>query len=210
MKQIMVEQKEPDNTSADCYSAGDRGLMLWSQQWRSRLLKPLLILLVYLHISADVLTLISLFSGLVFCVLFSYSKLAAIVFLALHVVFDGLDGPLARYRNTASRKGSFTDTLADQIVVAATTITLIYHGIIHTLPGGIYIFAYTVVIAFSVVRNALAIPYSWLVRPRFVMYIWIIVELYLWPGTINYVLWIFVILLTIKMSTGFYKIRKRI
>ena len=83
-------------------------------------------------------------------------------------------------------------------------------GAIGVVPGAIYIFAYTVVIAFSIVRNALSIPYSWVVRPRLAVYLWFVVELYLLPGSIDYVLWVFVALLLVKMASGFFKIRKRI
>ena len=48
-------------------------------------------------------------------------EIAALVALSLHVLIDGLDGPLARHLGIASRSGSFTDTMADQVVVVATT-----------------------------------------------------------------------------------------
>ena len=35
--------------------------------------------------------------------------------------------------------------------------------------GGLYVFFYTMVVIFAMVRSALAIPYSWLVRPRFII-----------------------------------------
>ena len=141
---------------------------------------------------------------------FFYSKPLALALLALHVLFDGLDGPVARRTGKASRSGSFTDTTTDQTVVAATTITLIYTGVIGVVPGAVYIFAYSVVIAFSMVRNALDIPYSWLVRPRYFIYLWFPVEFYLLPRTIDWVLWIFTALLLVKMATGFFRIRKRL
>jgi len=78
------------------------------------------------------------------------------------------------------------------------------------IPGACYIFIYTVVIAFSMIRNALEIPYVWLVRPRFFVYAWFAIELYVLPGSIDYVLWTFTGLLTTKMITGFVKIRRRL
>ena len=161
-------------------------------------------------ITADALTFLALIAGLAFCPVYFFSKPLAFVLLALHAAFDGLDGPLARHLGTASRKGSFTDTLSDQIVVAATTATLIYGGLIAILPGSLYIFLYTVVIAFSMIRNALSIPYSWLIRPRLIVYLWFLVELYLVPGSIDMVLWLFNALLAVKMISGFIKIRRRI
>ncbi|MCP3904890.1 MAG: hypothetical protein GY715_14790 [Planctomycetes bacterium] len=197
-------------SGADCYASGDRGFMAWTQRVRAALLRPVLPWLGRLGVSADVVTLVSLLLGLAFCPVYFVSKPLALVLLALHVCADGLDGPVARFTGTASRRGSFTDTMADQVVVAATTLTLILDAVVGVLPGGLYLFSYTVVIAFAMIRNALAIPYSWLVRPRFAIYAWIPVELYLLPGSIDAVIWVFVGLLLLKMASGFLRIRRRI
>ena len=197
-----------DESAVDCYSAGDRGLMVWGQRLRARLLAPLLWLLARCRISANALTLAAMLAGLAFYPAYFHSPAVALGLLALHVCLDGLDGPLARYTGKASSKGSFTDTMGDQVVVAASTITLIADGLVGVVPGGVYVFVYTVVIAFSMIRNALRVPYSWLVRPRLIVYAWFAVELYLLPGTIDTVLWAFTALLMLKMITGFVTIRK--
>lgn len=205
-----MKMKEKGAVRADCYSDGDRRIMVITQKIRAKLFWPLLDLLQKMGVTANTLTFLSLLAGLAFCPLFFYSKLFALAMLALHIFLDGLDGPLARHTGKASRKGSFTDTMSDQIVIAGTTVTLVYAGVVSPLPGGIYIFVYTVVIAFSMIRNALSIPYSWLVRPRFVIYSWFVVELYYLPRSIDTVLWLFIALLACKMISGFVKIRKKI
>ncbi len=210
MRGIPVTTEAPDKPSADCYSAADRKLMVWGQEVRRKMLGPLLWAMAKCHITADILTLASLAAGLAFCPVYFFCRPAALGLLALHLCLDGLDGPLARYTQTASRKGSFTDTMTDQIVIAASTITLIAGGVISVVPGACYIFIYTVVVAFSMIRNALEIPYVWLVRPRFFVYAWFAIELYVLPGSIDYVLWTFTGLLTAKMITGFIKIRRRL
>lgn len=195
---------------ADCYSAGERGWMTSWQQGRARVLEPLLSLLSRQRISADALTILSLASGLAFAPLWFISRPAALAMLALHVLLDGIDGPLARFQQTASRRGSFTDTMADQAVVTAVTLTLMLDQVAGILPGGLYIFVYALVALFAMIRNALAAPYSWLVRPRFVIYAWIMVECWLWPGSLNGVLWISCALLGAKAVTGFRRIRSRL
>ncbi len=201
---------DDEQTKADCYADGDRGLMVWSQKIRASMLGPLLRGLARLGVTADIVTLVSLILGLAFCPVYFYSKPLALVLLLLHVCADGLDGPLARLAGTASRKGSFTDTMADQIVVTATTVTLILGDDLWVLPGALYIFTYTVVIAFAMIRNALSIPYSWLVRPRFVIYAWLPIEFYLLSGSLDYVIWLFVVLLVGKMVSGYVRIRRQI
>jgi len=129
--------------------------------------------------------------------------------LTLHVLLDGLDGPLARHTQTASSQGSFTDTMTDQVVVTFSTLTLVHAGYAAAWPGGLYIFFYSMVVIFAMVRNALLIPYTWLVRPRFLVYAWFVVEVYFWPGSLNALLWLASVLLAVKMLTGFIQIRRK-
>ncbi len=208
----MSQQTEPppEDLKSDCYSAGERaGMVLW-QRVRAVILWPLLSVLSRIGVRPDHLTALSALAGLAFCPLFFWSKPLAFGMLAVHVLLDGLDGPLARHTNKASRRGSFSDSMADQLVVVASTVTLMSTHVVGVLAGSVYVVAYTVVMLFAMVRNALAIPYSWLVRPRFFVYLWLVIETYYLPGTIDYVLWLFNALLAIKVLTGFAKIRQRI
>ena len=201
---------KPVASGSDCYSSFERDAMAISRQGRAYLFGPLLRLLNAWYVTPDHLTMLGLIAGLAFCPLYFWWQPAALFALSLHVLLDGLDGPLARLKATDSRSGSFTDTVADQIVVAATTITLMFAGALSPTAGGAYIFFYTVVVAFAMVRNSLAVPYSWLFRPRFLVFAWLIAELWLWPGSIEYVVWGCNIILAGKMISGFVRIRSRI
>jgi len=196
--------------NADCYASGERTAMQWTQQVRQYLLAPLLGRLAACRVKPDHLTLLGLAAGLAFCPLYFFCPLAAFVALGLHVLLDGMDGPLARWTHTASRRGSFTDSLADQTVIVATTVPLMVAGTIGPAAGGCYIFLYTVVVLFAMARNAMSVPYSWLVRPRLLVYAWLAVELYLLPGSLDWVLWLFNAILGVKMLSGFLRIRRRI
>ncbi len=201
---------EPVPTKADCYSAGERSAMEWSQDFRAQFLGPLLRLLAACRFTPDHLTLASLVCGLSFCGLWFVAKPWSFAAIVLHVLLDGLDGPLARHLGVASRRGSFTDTTADQVVVVATTMALMTDGVLHIAAGTLYAVVYTVVVYFAMVRNALEVPYSWLLRPRFIVYAWMLVETYAWPGSLNYVVWLFTGLLGLKLATGFFRIRDQI
>lgn len=206
---------------ADCYSAGERGAMVYWQDFRGRLLAPLLSALTACGVAADHVTAASLASGLAFCPLWlagpPWSRPAALFALLLHVLLDGLDGPLARHQQTASRRGSFTDTLADQIVVTATTLALMAAQPAAGNPappqlgiwaGGSYVFLYAMVVAFAMVRTALGVPYSWLIRPRFWIYGWLAVDQYLLPGWLESLVILFTAVLALKLATGFVAIRR--
>jgi phosphatidylglycerophosphate synthase len=204
-----MSTKAPEKVT--CYSGGEERLMAESQALRGRLLKPLLQGLVRCGVRPGHLTFLSMAAGLAFCPLFLWgSRPAAFLLLLAHVLLDGVDGPLARHLGRASNRGSFTDTMADQVVVAFTTVALIHAGHAGIWPGALYFFLYTLVVIFAMVRNALAIPYSWLVRPRFLVYLWFPVEVYFWPGSLNGLLWILSALLGLKTLTGFIQIRRKI
>ena len=75
--------------------------------------------------------------------------------------------------------------------------------------GDTYFF-YFAVVAFAMVRNALSAPYSWLFRPRFLVFSWFLVEVYWWQGSLDWILWIASAVLALKTLTGFLTIRRRI
>jgi len=204
----MAEPTEPKPDKADVYSEGERAWMEKTQEIRARLFLPVLKVLVAAKITPDFLTFMSFCCGIAACYVYMINPLWAFILIFLHVFIDGLDGPLARHMKVDSRKGSFTDTMSDQAVVAATTILFMWLGLLGILAGSLYILTYTVVVLFAMWRNYMHVPYHWLVRPRFYVFGWMVVETYWWPGTLDYVVWICVALLLIKTASGFRAIRK--
>lgn len=181
--------------------------MNWWQGLRARLLRGTLAHLSQRGVTADGITGLSLAFGLAFWPLLFISQSLALVTLLIHLLLDGLDGPLARHQGTDSRQGSFTDTAVDQLVVTSTTLALIQAHHVDVSAGLLYTFVYAVVVGFAMVRNALDIPYSWVIRPRLLVYAWCLIEFTLWPGSLNTVLWLGTGLLFFKAITGFQKIR---
>ncbi|QDT19947.1 CDP-alcohol phosphatidyltransferase family protein [Gimesia chilikensis] len=210
----MISHKNAPQPRVSVYASGEQSMMDASQARRQRFFLPILKLCVRSGITPNLLTGLSLLCGIGFCFTFGQSwegaRLVALGLLFLHVLLDGIDGPLARFMGTAGNRGSFTDTTADQLVVAFTTITLIHFDVVHATVGGLYLLFYTLVVVFAMIRSSLAIPYSWLVRPRFIVYAWIPIDVYFLPGTLNYLLWLCMLPLAWKSITGFYKIRKQL
>ena len=128
--------------------------MEWTQRLRGRSLGPLLAGLHAAGVTCDHVTLLSLAVGTAFLPLWLAGLPGwALAALALHVLLDGLDGPLARFAGVASPRGSFTDTTSDQIVVALVTAGLMATGAVGAVAGGVYIFLYTAVVVFAMVRQ---------------------------------------------------------
>ncbi len=194
---------------ADCYSGGERAWMERGQALRARMLGPVLHWMGTRGVRPDHLTLLSLAAGLSFCPLWFWSPPWALVALWMHVILDGIDGPLARHLGIESSRGSFTDTMADQTVVTASTIALIYAGAAAPVAGSLYLYTYVLVVALAMARNALSIPYAWLVRPRLIVYGWIALDWLLWPGSLDWVLGGSAAALGVKVLTGFLQMRRR-
>ena len=200
-------------TTNDCYSAGERGWMEYGQRARARLLHPLLCGMTRVGINADSITALSGLAGIAFAPAWlANQRVIAVACLALHVLLDGLDGPCARFQGKASPRGSFTDTFTDQIVVTAVLVAwMIGWGNAWAIGlGSSVIFVYTLVVAMSMVRNALAVPYSWLVRPRFAIFAALAAE----SAGLNWVMpptmLVCCLLLAVKAGSGFYRLRQRI
>ncbi len=202
---------KPSDHKADCYSHGERAWMEYGQQLRASWLDGSLRWLTRWGVTPDRITLLSCVSGLAFVPLWLTEQTTlAIATLVAHVLLDGLDGPLARYQQVASPRGSFTDTFTDQLVVTGVTIAWMIHAPTakHILAGSLYVYLYALVVAMAMVRNALAVPYSWLVRPRFFVYLAIIFDRWLNSDWTVMMLLLCNFLLAIKSISGFLAVRR--
>ena len=194
-----------------CCSEDEGGFMSRSQAVRGALLRPLLLALVGWGVTPGQVTLLSLLTGLASCPVYVWgSKSLSFLLLLAHVLLDGVDGPLARLTGRASNRGSFNDSASDQAVVTCHALALAHAGTAGIWPAGLYLSTYGIVVCFAMVRNAMGVPYSWLFRPRFLVYAWVPVELYLWHGSLDVLLWGLTGLLGLKTLTGFLRIRRAI
>jgi phosphatidylglycerophosphate synthase len=197
----------------DCYSAGERAWMEYGQRLRAVWLKRGLASLTQLGVTADMVTWFAGAIGLGFTPLWlMHDKGLALMLLLAHVLLDGLDGPLARFQKRDSPRGSFTDTFSDQLVVTAVTIAWMIDAPSGSsiATGTIYVFVYAMVVAMAMARNALAIPYSWLFRPRFLIYVTIAID-YVWQSNLaTLAFWLCNVLLAIKMLSGFLALRREL
>lgn len=187
--------------------------MEWGQRARGVLLRPLLVQLTGWRATPDMITLIAALMGLAFLPLWLLgSPVLALTMLWGHVLLDGLDGPLARYQRSDSSRGSFTDTFADQLVVTAVMLAWMIQspGSLNIAVGTVYVFLYGLVVAMAMVRNALLVPYSWLVRPRFFVFASLTLDCWLATEFTLLVLGICNLLLALKSFSGFLALRQHL
>jgi len=139
--------------------------------WRDRFFSPVCAILANLGVSpaAVSVTGVLMLAG-VWIFFISRPKLA-VLFLALYILFDGIDGCVARKMKRASIAGGFVDILCDQTGMAVVTILLMAYNFISPVLGGFYIFAYTIMIAVTVARNALGAPPQWIFRTKYFLFL---------------------------------------
>lgn len=89
-------------------------LSRWIRTWYSALLKPLLTFIAQLGITANTLTVASLFVAIAAGILFAFHKPILGAWVLLFAGFlDGVDGELARITGIQSPFGGFLDSICD-------------------------------------------------------------------------------------------------
>lgn len=220
--------KSPDLKS-DVYASQERAWMLKYQAWKQKFLHSLLIWLDSKKVTPDHITIASLATGVAFALMYSQVHWSIAIFvgyplLILHLIIDGIDGPLARHQGVASNAGSLTDTLADQIVIAATTAAFMSAplgdpekggttGGIAIWSGTMYVFLYTLVVVFAMVRNRMQIPYMFVIRPRNFVYGAMFLQTlfastYSWP--MEMFMWLCNGILCFHAVAGYFALREKI
>lgn len=132
------------------------------------LLTPAIVLLNKCGVTANQLTLVGFFIGLLAVPLLAfqcwYAALAAIV---LNRVFDGLDGALARYANQSSSAGGFLDITLDFLFYAAIPFGFILANTEQNAVAGSFLLAAFIGTGSSFLAFAIAAEKFKLEKPQF-------------------------------------------
>lgn len=142
------------------------------QAQKDNLLKPLLRLLNKSHINAISVSI----SGAVLAAigfalsLMLHQPILFLITIWLHVLFDAIDGPLARFSGTTSSQGILVDVIADFVGIVTASLFATYFAF--TPPSSVLIFIalYGVILTLSFLRNRLGVPFLFIIRPRFLVF----------------------------------------
>ena len=148
----------------------EKGIFDRFNKAKTRILSPFLKILTSLGITADMLTLFALVVGFLSAVFLILDPQTFMILLMLHMILDNLDGSLARYTKTMSKKGVFTDMFSDLTVMAAVTIAAVYTGLLDGTLATLFIFLYIATEALSYLRNSLGKRIRISFRPRMLLY----------------------------------------
>lgn len=202
-----------DSKFSPLYAASERGGQATWQRWRDRLLDPVITFLARARISPHALSIIgavSVVAGFVFAE--DTGTPAWFLWgLWIHVLLDALDGPLARRRGV-TRGGWLVDLLADEIGIVMTSLYLWQFGITSATAALLYLGLYLCLVVLIVKRQWLGRPYSFVVRPRLLVYLLLTIDT-VWNRAILYDgLPILNVILALAVAEGFivlYRHRQR-
>ena len=158
------------------------------QQYKSKHFKPVGNLLLGLNLNANVLTTFSLISGLL-ATYFLFTQYALfILFILLHLLFDGLDGVVARIAGSTT-VGAYYDHLSDGLltILLLVKIGLFLGDYVAYVAVGIY--AFSLIVHFSskmkypvLFTRTLTVLFCILYIPSVAITIWSLVIAYLISG----------------------------
>lgn len=173
---------------------------------RDKLLRVFLKPLMWLHISPNMLTLISFISLGGFFYFFINNPLFSIIFLFTHVLLDGVDGSLARATGKSSRAGSFLDMLNDHTGMVIVVATVMYYSMLNSLLGLTYVYTYSLLVVFSLYQNSLGVPSNIVFRSKYLFYALCILWALSSINIFNVSTAVFILLTLISLITGCIKI----
>jgi phosphatidylglycerophosphate synthase len=175
---------------------------------RTNILLPISKFLKGLGLTANMVSYIGFFILIGFIYFVTKNPILASFFLLAHVLIDAFDGPLARLEKKDGDSGAFTDIICDHTGMVIVVCTLIFINLVNAVLASIYIYIYTIMIIFIIIRNRLKVPIKFVLRTKYYIYllyaIWAIFNV----NYFNYGLIIFIIIMLPETISSYFILKK--
>ena len=132
---------------------------------RDTILAPLSSLLTHAGITSNMVSLFGVIMALLFAILIRRNHILAAICLALAILADLIDGPLARHQKTASDRGKVVDMVSDASTFTIIIIGLICANFLSSTLALTYIAAMLTSKLLRVICHAYYLTTDWLFRP---------------------------------------------
>lgn len=153
---------------------------------RDRIFTPVVRLLDRMGASPNLISLLGILFLLVACTLSPAHAMLATSCMAMYLLCDGLDGPLARLTGRAHAGGSLVDIIADQLGVVFLPAAAIYH--LGAWGPGMVLFsaAYLMFIGLVVYANELKVKVRPFIRTKYLFFLLYLVSLHLQKDLVSH------------------------
>lgn len=128
-------------------------------------LAPLSSLLTYAGITSNMVSLFGVVMALLFAILIRHNYLLATICLALAILADLLDGPLARHQATASDRGKVVDMVSDASTFSLIIVGLISANFLSSALGITYLASMLISKILRIIYHTHYLATDWLFRP---------------------------------------------
>lgn len=188
----------------------DRKFQLWFAEKRTRLIAAIFPTLARTGVVPDTISYvgISLLAGVV--LYFVRKPLLAVLFLAGHIILDGMDGAYARRSGKASQSGAFTDLVCDQLGMVVVALMTIFHHMVWPVLGAVYISLYLIVVVFGVIINAMGLGTRVTITSKYFLYvvyaIWAVWEVNYFTPLMSF----FSIIMAVEVTVGYLRLKSGI
>ncbi len=135
----------------------EQWLYLKVMAWRERAIRPAVIGLTRLGLSANMMSFLHVALMLAFALAVAAFPTIALILLLLSLASDALDGQLARYQNTASRMGKLVDRGADAASLALYAWALMRGGLASPVLCVAWVTTAVIALAIRIRRNSVCI-----------------------------------------------------
>jgi phosphatidylglycerophosphate synthase len=177
---------------------------------RTKWLNPIARFIANLGITADMVSILGFIMVFGFVYFIERNPYTAMVFLLLHVLIDGIDGPVARVTGKEGNMGAFLDIMCDHTGIFVATAGLVYYGLVNGLVGLTYIYIYTIMIVFTIIRNVMRSSPKFVFRTKYYVYILYAVYVFTSRNYLNEAMVIFSVVMLISVFNDFSAIRKKL
>ncbi len=192
------------------YFGKDRWMHLWFAEKRTRLVSSIVPPLVKIGLVPDTISYIgiSFLAGVV--LYFVREPIVAVIFLAGHVFFDGVDGAYARHTGKASQSGAFTDLVCDQLGMVIVSLAAIFHHMVSPLIGAVYVTLYLIVVVFGVIINAMGLGTRVTITSKYFLYITYLIWAVWEVNFITELMSFFSVIMAIEVIIGYLRLKRGI
>ncbi len=153
---------------------------------RDRIFSPLINLLIRYNATSNQISVAGVAFLIAACLMPPSMAIAATICMAMYVLCDGIDGPLARKKGNAHDGGSLIDIVADQLGVVFLPAAAIYHLGAWGPAMVVFASAYIAFIGLVVYANDLGVTLRKFIRSKYFFFLLYLGSLFLEKDLVSY------------------------